>query len=91
MESSIQIEQDWRQMLDSTRRESRTAVERSIDQFKTFLEEVDAEEKVVWQDNERKIFEEVAHKLEKTFKWQDAAVKWFELVDRNKKKTMVTL
>ncbi|KIM32029.1 hypothetical protein M408DRAFT_327390 [Serendipita vermifera MAFF 305830] len=85
-ESSIQMEQDWKQSLDSTRGEARSVVERSIADLKTFLAQIDAEEQANWHGNERKIFEEVAQRLEKTFKWQDAAVRWLEFVDKIKKR-----
>lgn len=70
VESSVQIEQDWRQGLNGTRQESRNAVEASINnnEFRTFLAQIDAQEQVSWQRNERKLFEEVAQRLDKTFK-----------------------
>ena len=79
VESSPQIiEQHWRQLLESTRMETRGALDRSLNDFKQFLREVEEEDRTTWQQNERKLFEEVAQKLEKTFKWQDAVVKWLE-------------
>jgi len=72
------IEQHWRQLLEATRLETRGALDQSLNDFKQFLREVEEEDRATWQQNERKLFEEVAQKLEKTFKWQDAVVKWLE-------------
>jgi hypothetical protein len=81
------IEQHWRQLLDATRLETRGSLDQSLNDFRLFLGEVEEEDRATWQQNERKLFEEVAQKLEKTFKWQDAVVKWLE----KEKKSRLTL
>jgi hypothetical protein len=88
MGSGALIEQHWRRLLEATRQETRDALGRSLDDFKVFLREVEQEERTTWQQNERKLYEEVAQKLEKTFKWQDAVVKWLEKEKKNRGLTL---
>lgn len=87
-EAGAQIERHWQQMLDATRLETRGTIDRSLADFKTLLRETEGEGPAAWERNERQIFEEVAQKLQKTFKWQDAVVKWLE---KEKKNPVVTL
>jgi hypothetical protein len=86
--SSAQIEQHWRALLEAMRLETRGAVDRSLDEFNVFLGGVEEEDRTTWKQNERKLFEEVAQHLGKTFKWQDAVVKWLE---KEKKKRGLAL